>query len=61
MYPTQGTRPVFSSVHLIFSGPLIDISFWCLENDIKDVELFMSEDVKFLVANNRYNPFEILD
>jgi hypothetical protein len=34
VYPTQGTRPVFSSVHMIFSQLLMDITVYCIENDI---------------------------
>lgn len=32
VYPTQGTRPVFSSVHKIFSSALSNIAVWAIEN-----------------------------
>lgn len=31
VFPTQGTRPVFSSVHGLMSGPLVDFTLWALE------------------------------
>jgi cell division protease FtsH len=33
VYPTQGTRPVFSSIHKIFSSALTMIAVWGLENN----------------------------
>ena len=31
VFPTQGTRPLFSSVHTILSSSLVDASLWALE------------------------------
>lgn len=31
VFPTQGTRPVFSSVHSLMSAPLVDFTLWALE------------------------------
>ena len=31
VFPTQGTRPVFSSVHCLMSAPLVDFTLWALE------------------------------
>lgn len=31
VFPTQGTRPVFSSVHGLMSAPLVDFTLWALE------------------------------
>lgn len=31
VFPTQGTRPVFSSVHSLLSAPLINFTLWALE------------------------------
>ncbi len=61
VYPTQGTRPVFSSIHMIFSNILIDITFWCIENDIRNVSLSMSSDLKSIIAfhNNNSKTFPI--
>ena len=53
VYPTQGTRPVFSSIHMIFSSILVDITFWCVENDIKTASLSMTPDLKFINAESK--------
>lgn len=37
VYPTQGTRPVFSAIHMIFSSLLMDVAFWMIEEDIHEV------------------------
>lgn len=39
VYPTQGTRPVFSAIHQIFSNPLQEVTVWALENQITNVYL----------------------
>lgn len=31
VFPTQGTRPVFSTVHSLLSAPLVDFTLWALE------------------------------
>lgn len=31
VFPTQGTRPVFSSVHGLMSAPLVDFTLWALK------------------------------
>jgi hypothetical protein len=50
VFPTQGTRPVFSSIHMIFSSLLANVTFWAIENDAKEVNLKMSEDHKGIIA-----------
>lgn len=37
VYPTQGTRPVFTSIHKLFGSPLSDGILWALENNISKV------------------------
>jgi cell division protease FtsH len=32
VFPTQGTRPVFSSVHSLLSAPLVNFTLWALEH-----------------------------
>lgn len=32
VFPAQGTRPVFSSVHCLMSAPLVDFTLWALEH-----------------------------
>ena len=51
VFPTQGTRPVFSSVHMIFSGILSEVTFWCIENDINEVSLSMESDKSILATS----------
>lgn len=41
VYPAQGTRPVFSSVHKIFSDALVQIAFKAIQDDINDITLFI--------------------
>lgn len=43
VYPTQGTRPVFSAIHTIFGTLLVNITFWMIENEIEHVHLMFSE------------------
>lgn len=39
VYPTQGTRPVFSSIHKMFGSPLSNGILWALENDYKNINI----------------------
>lgn len=41
VFPTQGTRPVFSSIHLIFSSLLVNATFWAIENELDHVTFSM--------------------
>jgi cell division protease FtsH len=61
VYPTQGTRPVFSSIHMIFSGVLVDATFWAIENGYLDVGMKMSADAKSIVVtgNNASTNFPV--
>lgn len=42
VYPSQGTRPVFSSIHKMFASPLTNGLFWALTNDIDTVAIDIS-------------------
>jgi hypothetical protein len=44
VYPTQGTRPVFSAIHQIFSSPLIAAAMWGVENNYDVLDLDIDED-----------------
>ena len=35
VFPAQGTRPLFSSVHAILSAPLVSATLWALENVVQ--------------------------
>jgi hypothetical protein len=45
VYPTQGTRPVFSSIHKMFSTLLVDAAFWAIENDVRGAEFVMTKEL----------------
>ena len=34
VFPAQGTRPLFSSIHAILSAPLVNAALWALEQDV---------------------------
>lgn len=44
VYPSQGTRPVFTSVHKLFGSPLSDGILWAMENSLRKVKIGL--DVK---------------
>jgi cell division protease FtsH len=50
VYATQGTRPVFSSIHKIFSGVLVNVACWCLEEDINNVHLDINDNKQNITA-----------
>lgn len=54
VYPTQGTRPVFSSIHTIFSTGLVNVACWCLENNIKEASLDIDEVAQKMRAQSVY-------
>jgi SpoVK/Ycf46/Vps4 family AAA+-type ATPase len=35
VFPAQGTRPLFSSIHAILSAPLVNAALWALERGVK--------------------------
>jgi hypothetical protein len=41
VFPTQGTRPVFSAIHMIFSSLLMAVTFWMIEEGHESVKLEM--------------------
>lgn len=41
VFPTQGTRPVFSAIHMIFSSLLMEVTFWLIEEGHQSVTLEM--------------------
>lgn len=58
VYPAQGTRPVFSSVHMIFTQLLVDITFYCLINDIDStnpIEIAMHDFTNVMAKINGDN------
>jgi cell division protease FtsH len=63
VYPTQGTRPVFSSVHKIFSSALSNISVWAVQKGYDDIMISINADELRLlgisVSNGDYTEVEI--
>jgi cell division protease FtsH len=59
VYPTQGTRPVFSSVHKIFSGALSTIALWGLENELHDIYIVMQPVEQKLVGSSGDKQIEV--
>lgn len=51
VYPTQGTRPVFSSIHKIFSGALTMISVWAIENGYDRIHLGIDVNKKVIIGS----------
>lgn len=39
VFPTQGTRPVFSSIHQILSSVLVDFAIWAIQEGHNDLSL----------------------
>jgi cell division protease FtsH len=52
VFPTQGTRPVFSSVHCLLSAPLVSFTLWALEHGAQPgQELFIDVDASVGAKN----------
>lgn len=45
VFPTQGTRPVFSAIHMIFSSLMMDVAFWMIEKGLESVVLDFEDSV----------------
>lgn len=52
VYPTQGTRPVFTSVYKIFSCAFSEATLWALQRDLKAVELSIDRGRSLLIARS---------
>ena len=52
VFPTQGTRPVFSSFYSIFSTNVSNILFWAKTNGVTDIALSLDEKASKLVVTN---------
>jgi hypothetical protein len=60
VFPTQGTRPVFSAIHMMFSSLLMDVAFWMIENDLNEVSLDMLHDAVVIAkANGHEHTFHV--
>jgi hypothetical protein len=59
VYPTQGTRPVFSSIHKMFASPLTNGLFWGLTNDIKDIDVNISSAKSAIIFSHDRQAIEV--
>lgn len=50
VYPTQGTRPVYSTIHQILGSSLSDIGLWALENNHNKIHLDIDVNKKCVIA-----------
>jgi len=53
VFPAQGTRPLFSSIHAIVSAPLVNATLWAIENGATpadDLRLMLGADKRHLLA-----------
>jgi hypothetical protein len=59
VFPTQGTRPVFSAIHMIFSSLLMEVTFWLIEEGHQSVNLEMAGDWVKATSGNTYKLFKV--
>ena len=59
VYPTQGTRPVFSSIHRIFSTALTNIAIWALENNYPEIHIQIDIKESKLFGTYKDNKFSV--
>lgn len=52
VYPSQGTRPVFSTIQKIFTSPLSSALLWSIENEYKEFVVKIDSDSNEFVASN---------
>jgi hypothetical protein len=59
VYPTQGTRPVFSSIHKMFASPLTNGLFWGLVNDVKELDVNISSAKSAIIFSDAEKSTEV--
>lgn len=52
VFPTQGTRPVFSSIHKMFGSPLSEGIIWAIRNDCKEISLKLDSESSSLILKS---------
>lgn len=53
VYPTQGIRPVFSSVKSIFVSPSTDLLVWAVENNLTDIDISVNNKTFKLIGKGK--------
>lgn len=51
VYPAQGTRPVFSSIHKIFGSPLSEVILWALEHKIDKANIDLKAEESVFICS----------
>ncbi len=59
VFPTQGTRPVFSAIHMIFSSLLMEVTFWLIEEGHQSVKLEMAGDSVKATSGSTFKIFKV--
>jgi hypothetical protein len=59
VFPTQGTRPVFSAIHMIFSSLLMEVTFWLIEEGHQSVKLEMAGDSVKATSGSAHRMFNV--
>lgn len=62
VFPAQGTRPLFSSIHAILSATLVNAALWALEHDVQaddTVRLSMADGAITAHLRGAHKPFAV--
>jgi len=59
VFPAQGTRPVFSSIHQILSSPLVDLAIWAVENNQYGISVTIDDDKSILTGSYVFEGIEV--
>lgn len=57
VFPTQGTRPVFSSIHKMFGAPLANGIVWAKNNGYKQLKISLDSATSSLILKNKKDSF----
>lgn len=52
VYPTQGTRPVFSSIHSILGTGLVQMAAWAIKKNVNQIDLTIDTDKSVLIGKS---------
>jgi cell division protease FtsH len=50
VFPTQGTRPVFSSIHKIYASALTHLVIWAVENQFEHLQISIDAENKLIIG-----------
>lgn len=52
VFPTQGTRPVFSSIHHLFGSQMSEAMLWGIENNINSITISINKTTSMIEYSN---------